>query len=289
MIEQAAYGLNPLMQKIRSEHGTNTRTSKGVPTTSELLQDGIRSNTSGSESTSDSSSIVGGGSKGIEGRTEGNERTTEGRDSRERRTGAKVDQSDGGSNGHINSIGRAFQFNKTDNGGLNEEKPSGLYTKPNSKERAARESDQSGSSPSEQAAKKADFFGWLRSDNRGKAAKAKESRVKRGRPLTEKEVEELKPDLVEALKVSLPLLDEVIYATNKAHKKPYIYASLDDEDIDKLANFWLRRARKSGEVAATISQFVQYRNDIEILTMMLPTFGQTFMFYKENGFTLRGR
>jgi len=288
MIEQAAYELNPLMQKIRSEHGSR-KASEGTSDVGTPVQDEFRSSIGESRSTS-GASIEGSprdarDASGLE----TDQRTPKRRDSGKGRTDSTSNQSDGGPNSHLNPISRAFQFKQTNDGGLNEqEKPSGLYTKPNSKERAARESDQSGPSPSGQAQSKKNFFSWLRSGDNRKTSK--EPRVKRTRPLTEKEIEELKPDLVEALKVSLPLLDEAIYATNKAHNKPYIYASLDDEDIDKLANFWLRRARKSGEVAAAATQFVQYRNDIEILTMMLPTFGQTFMFYKENGgFTLRGR
>jgi hypothetical protein len=96
--------------------------------------------------------------------------------------------------------------------------------------------------------------------------------------------------LVEALGDALPLLDQVILATNKAHNKPYIYSSLDNEDIDKLASWWLKKARKSSELAAGARQLIAYHEDVEVLTMILPTFGQTFMFYKENGgFTLRGR
>lgn len=288
MIEQAAYELNPLMQKIRSERGTNTRSNKGVPVASELLQDGIRPNTSRSDSISDSSSIVSGGSEGIERGIEGIEGTTERRDSRKRRASATADQSDGGSNSHLNPISRAFQFKSTDNGGLNEEKPSGLYTKPNSKERAARETDQSSHSPSGPAQSKKNFFSWLRSNNNRKTSKG--PRVKRTRPLTEKEVEELKPNLVEALEDALPLLDQFILATNKAHNKPYIYSSLDNEDIDKLANWWLKKACKSSEMAAAANQLIAYHDDVEILVMTLPMFGDTFKFYKDNGgFTLRGR
>lgn len=289
MIDQAAgYESNELIHKIRSEYGTRT-TSKGVADTRTPLQDELRS--SESEGGQPSRADIEGSPRdtGDVSQLDTDQRTPKRRDSREGRANSKVDQGDGGPNSHLNPISRAFQQHKTDDGGLNEEKPSGLYTKPNVKEQRARQAD-AGSNPSSPSGenKKAGFFRWLRSDNRGKTAK--EPKAKRTRPLTEKEQEELKPDLVEALRDGLPLLDQVILATNRAHAKPYIYASIDDEDIDKLANWWLKKARKSGEMAEAARQIIAYHDDVEILLMIIPTIPQTLAFYKDNGgFTLRGR
>src|SRR5579885_3636586 len=100
MIEPAvaSYEQNELIHKIRSTYGTKSRTSKGVSTTSELLQDGIRSDTSRSDSVSDDSSSTSRGNEGIERGAEANERTTEGSHSRARRANSETHEGDGGTN-----------------------------------------------------------------------------------------------------------------------------------------------------------------------------------------------
>jgi len=277
IVDLPSYEQNPLIADIREKHGRiNPERDSSTPTS---LQDQLRSNSSeGGQSSGDVLEIDAGNAGNSSG-NEADNRTTKRGDSRKRRANSTLDEIDGGIDGNINSIGRAFQFGKVDI----DEKPRGIEAKPHAKEQAARGEQQ----PEVQSKK--NFFAWLRSNNNGKATKDRPSKP-RGRPLTEAEAERLKPSLIEALRDGLPLLDQAIMATNKRHTKPYLFASLDSEDIDKMATFWIKKARVSGEMAIAARTVIEYKEDVEVLMMVVPLLYQSLAFYHENGgFTLRGR
>jgi len=287
VIDEVGYEQRELIHKIRRERGTKRGSSERVPTAESALQDGLRSSPPGSLAASDSSGQVDQRSTGIEGGIEGSGGIGEGRDRGEGRSSTEVDQDFSSVDTRDRTIGRAFQRFSSGRNKLDgtEEKPSGLNFKRHAKEQQARaEQDRQEArreKPVGTAEAKKGLFRFLRSDNRGQT---KETRT---RPFTDKEAQEIKQPLLDALADYFTYSDEFIYATHKAHRQVDIWKTIDYEEMNVLVDVWLARAKRDAKSASRVVFLVNSHYKLKVGIILAPRFYQTFRVYAEGGVGLK--
>lgn len=77
--------------------------------------------------------------------------------------------------------------------------------------------------------------------------------------------------------------DELMFATLRTHPQVMIWRTIDDEDIEKLANVWLTRARINPQAAAHVAAIVDKHLQIQVGMILVPRFIETFKMYVQYG------
>jgi len=271
-MEPLSYEDDPLIQEVRNER--IRQPVEGAANTPESVQIELGSSTSGGHSASgedrEDEYDVGRGSPEI-----GEHLPTSNKGRRGvRRSNAKNDQDRVGTDPSDGSTDNKVRSNKRKrvNNASRKEKPSGIETKPNAREKAARQEN-----PVEEKA------GILRGFGLGKNKEKPKKEPPRSRPFNEAEAEAIKGPLLEALLDYFRYADDLIYATNKKHEQVQIWSSIDYEDAEFLVEVWLRRARTSAKAASHVTAVVHKHEELRVAAIALPRAYQTFMIYFQNG------
>lgn len=106
------------------------------------------------------------------------------------------------------------------------------------------------------------------------------------KPLTDGEVNKLRPIVREALVWMAENADDAISQTNRRHTRAEIWSGaygLDDEDFDKLTEAMLNRARLNAAAAQVVRGVANIWQDFQILLILGPKFWSTLQFYRANG------
>lgn len=276
------------MEEIRNRNGsTRQRSARSDIQTSDRVQDGIRS--SGTEGRQTIREARGDGEEYARETRESGwvDRSSKGGDSREGRASTEddtynsgVDASNGANNGTV-------QRNATNGSKLDaKEKPSGFTFKPNAREKQARQEqakqEQAREASSPTAESKKGLFRFLHSDNR-----RKQKEPSRSRPFSDKEAQEIKQPLVDALADYFTYTDEFIYATHKAHNHVDIWKTIDYEEMNILVDAWLSRAKRDAKAASGIVTLVNSHYKLKVGIILAPRFYQTFNVYMASGIGLK--
>lgn len=287
------YHENSIMQEIREKYGTERTTFEGTSETSGIVQDGIRpgESESGQPGGTDSGREDQVGRKPRKARRDAG--LTRGSYKRKGRTNTTPSQVSSRPNSSYRSTDREIQPDQRESASFigedyakEEEKPAGLATKSNAKERkireeqerAARESATTESPPAQ------NFFAWLRPNNRGKTGKdTKEKPGIRNKPLSHKEAEEIRDPLIAAMGDYFHYADELMSGTSANGAEAAIWGSIDDEEIGILIDAWLARAKQDSRAAYFAVQAVNGHYKLKIGLILAPRFYQTFQFYVDNG------
>jgi hypothetical protein len=286
------YHENSIMQEIREKYGTRPD-FEGTDTSSRVIQDGIRP----SEPEGGQSGESARGREQADGRKARKARRDAGiargsykRKGRADSASLKVSSRDNSSN---RSTDREIQpneresvpgFIKEDYGSKEEDKPAGLATKSNAKERKIREEQERAAAARESTTESPpaqNFFAWLRPNNRGKDTKEKPGI--RNKPLSQKEAEEIRQPLIDAMGDYFHYADELMTGTSANGAEAAIWGSIDDEEIGILIDAWLARARTDSRAAYFAVQAVNGHYKLKIGLILAPRFYQTFQFYVDNG------
>lgn len=273
-MEPLSYGDDPLIQEIRNDR--NRQLAKGIANTPEPLQVELGPGTPGSDSASgknreDRSDSARGDQESGEHLPATNKNAR-----RVRRANAKDDQDSLGADTGNRPANDKIQRNQRKRVSDAKEKPSGLETKPNIREKIEQKS----------TGEKAGIFNaWRPRSDKDKAQKPTKPKKEplRTRPFTESEAEAIKEPLLAALLDYFRYADDLIYATNKKHEQVQIWSSIDYEDAEFLVDVWLRRARTSAKAASHVTAVVHKHEELRVAAIALPRAYQTFMIYFQNG------
>lgn len=164
-------------------------------------------------------------------------------------------------------------------------KPSGLAAKPHAKEQQLRQEQAQAQTISSEKGKPSGvkgIFSFINSAKGKERPKAEKENI-RSKPLSESEAQALKPALIAAMMDYFKYMDEVIYATNKAHAQVQIWSAIDSEECEVLANVWIGFAKRSARSATRVVAVVNSHAQLEAGIILLPKFYQTFRAYADNG------
>lgn len=280
MIDTPDYKNSELIQQVREEYGTNGTTVKRAAEPASGVQNRIRlakpAGRQPGEAAGKQRSRPA-GSKGPDGSANG---AAEGGHRRKGRTSPTLIKISGGNREGDGTIDREIPDSGVEH--AEQEKPAGLDARPNARERQIREEQERERQAAEaaEAKKSKGLFGWIRPDHRT-GEKGKEQT--RGKPLNAAEAAELKAPLIAALGDYFTYADELLYAIIKSHPSVTIWRSIDDEQIEKLADVWLARARRSAAAASRVTFLVQKHQELEIAMILLPKFYETFRAIVDGG------
>lgn len=275
-MEPLGYDDNPLIQEIRNDRARQSL--ERAADTPNTLQVQLGPSTPGSDSTSGKdrkNEYDAGGSGGQDREHLSTTNKSSGRvrraDAKDAKNSVGIDTGDRPVDHKIRSYKRRQVDAK--------EKPAGIETKPNAREKAAR---------SEKPAKEKTgiFNAWGRGTDKVKDQKPKKEPL-RTRPFTESEAEAIKEPLLAAMLDYFKYADDFIYATNKKHEHVEIWSSIDHEDAEFLVDVWLRRARTSARAASHVTAVVHKHEELRVAAIALPRAYQTFMVYFQNGIGVR--
>lgn len=302
MMDNAGYGDNDLMQEIREKYGTRPDL-EGTTETSRAIQDGVRSSiTESGQPGGSSQESSGTSSRGKEevGRKPRKVRrdlgTPRGSYRRKGRANQKVDQHNSrvnydsrSANGKIQLDERESSFVTKEDYAKEEDKPAGLATKPNAKERRIRqeqEQEQAARAAAESARAEEQaaphFFAWLRHNNKRKTSEKDKPNI-RTKPLSAKQAEEIRQPLIDAMADYFKYADELMSGTNASGVEAMIFQTIDDEEIGILVDAWLTRAQEDPAVANAVVQAVNLHYKFKVGLILLPRFYKAFQFYVDNG------
>lgn len=104
-----------------------------------------------------------------------------------------------------------------------------------------------------------------------------------GRPLSEKEAEELRETYTLALSSIFNFMDDGIRFTTGGHQEPDIWSSIDDDDLKIIVDARLRAATLSAKDAAKVKRTIRYWEKTATYVIVLPRVWQTLQFYSEHG------
>lgn len=102
------------------------------------------------------------------------------------------------------------------------------------------------------------------------AAKEQKAKFTEGKPLSKKEVEELREPFIEALKDDFKYLDEAIWWYSHDKSEPQIWSDLDDEEIEVIARVMLRRAERSPAAATLVRNIVDASDYVNVAVITVP-------------------
>lgn len=98
---------------------------------------------------------------------------------------------------------------------------------------------------------------------------------KKGKTLLDKEVEELREPLQEALRDDATYADQLLWWYSQDESKPQIWSNMDDEEIAILADLMLRRAKRNPEAAELVNKVIDGADYFSALVITIPRAIQT--------------
>jgi len=108
--------------------------------------------------------------------------------------------------------------------------------------------------------------------------------------LTDKEAKELLPKAQASLRTLCRYLDEGITATTRDGTRANIWRTIDDEDLQVLAEAMIEAGRKSRIIATTVRKMVGMHRMLQIGLITGPRFVMTLQHYQRHGgFSFMGR
>jgi len=108
--------------------------------------------------------------------------------------------------------------------------------------------------------------------------------------LTDKEAKDLMPKTVASLRTMCRYLDEGITATTRDGSRANIWRTIDDEDLQVLAEAMIEAGRKSRIIATTVRKMVGMHRMLQIGLITGPRFVMTLQHYQRHGgFSFMGR
>lgn len=303
------------LEEIRSGAGY----SQGITSASSAVQEQFRSREQQSRETSGLAGDRGQGSRNSERSPRATSAASQGRDSREGRADSAPDQGGRGANSHrrpadgtlstsaiksqiaglyhrqpdIRPADAAKELNitwstakkyltmiKQEEQDYHEEedRPAGIIATPHAAEEAIRkqqrQAEQDQQRQASQQESRGGVRGWFHRDH---------SSRDKGKPLSDKEAESIKPALIAALLDYFRYADELIYATHRMHKQVQIWSSIDDEEAGMLVDVWLARARRSATSARHIQLIIDRHQELRVGIILAPRFYATFRAYVDGG------
>lgn len=106
------------------------------------------------------------------------------------------------------------------------------------------------------------------------------------RKLTDAEIIQLRPKLIESLIWQSEHMDQFIEATTKGHESVTIWSDLDRDEIEIVADFLLERGKKSERTAQVVRNMSTLMLRIKLGMISLPRAYKTFATYIERGFSI---
>ncbi|WP_067936751.1 hypothetical protein [Alicyclobacillus kakegawensis] len=107
--------------------------------------------------------------------------------------------------------------------------------------------------------------------------------------MSQKETGELKPHLLQALKILFRGLDQGITMTNKDQAQAWIWQSIDDQEVEKIADHLLQLGVASKVAATAIRKMTRTYRALDVGIITVPRAVMTLRFYAEHGgFVLPG-
>lgn len=102
--------------------------------------------------------------------------------------------------------------------------------------------------------------------------------------ITAKEAAALRSDLIAALRDYLRIVDELMIATAKGHRRVEIWSNADDEEIGMLADTWLAMAQRNPRSAARVHGAITWHNTVVKRSLFIvPRLYQSWLYYVESG------
>lgn len=275
MIDSPAYAQHERLQEIRGKYGRST--SEGTSEPSDRIQDGVRSSTPEGEQPSRSTRGRRRQAEPDDTEQLGTEGTVRGNNSRKRRTNTKVDQSSSSTDRDSRTTDGAVQRPGV---ASNEDKPSGLSTSPNERERLVRQQAQEEAA---RAVKQEQPSGIKKIIGKFFNKDGSEKKKPGRKVFSEREAEDIREPLINAMRDYFLYADELMFATLRTHPQVMIWRTIDDEDIEKLASVWLTRARINPQAAAHVAMIVDKHLQIQVGMILVPRFIETFKMYVQYG------
>lgn len=103
------------------------------------------------------------------------------------------------------------------------------------------------------------------------------------KPLSQKEAADLKEQLIEILAGLFEDTDKLLTVTSATKKQANIWSSIDDQEIEIIADAWVSWGRKSARGAAVVRRVVREWRKYQVALILGPRFVETIGFVAENG------
>lgn len=121
---------------------------------------------------------------------------------------------------------------------------------------------------------------------RGRRAKDAGAPQKASKPLTASEANDLKAQLVDLLAQGLEDSDKLISHTNADKAEAAIWSTIDDREIEILADAWIDWGKSSVQGARIVKLVVSQWKKYQVAIILGPRFMETINFYAEHGMAL---
>lgn len=110
--------------------------------------------------------------------------------------------------------------------------------------------------------------------------------VKPDKPLSASEAHDLKEQLIDLLGQGLEDSDKLISHTNADKAQASIWSTVDDREIEILADAWIEWGKSSAQGAKVVKLIVNQWKKYQVAIILGPRFLETFNFYAEHGMAL---
>lgn len=110
--------------------------------------------------------------------------------------------------------------------------------------------------------------------------------AKPGKPMSDREAEELRETYTQALRALFDFADDTIKFTSGGHEDPEIWSTVDDDDLSLIVTARLNQAKHSAKVAASVHRTISLYQRAAVYIVVGPRCWQSLVWYADHGFDL---
>ncbi len=107
--------------------------------------------------------------------------------------------------------------------------------------------------------------------------------AKAARPLTKREADELRGELVKSYLLMADSADDLLTHTNRRKTEAQIWSTMDEEDAGILADLAIAHGLRSALAAQAVRGMVRTSNYVRAGVIVGPRIWKSFVFYAQNG------